>query len=79
MEEKRLKTGGRQAGTPNVMTTVLRHKLKIIIEQELDRLPEMLDQMTPEQRVQVIVKLCAFCLPKVQSVVYEEGESAWNF
>lgn len=75
---KRQKTGGRQAGTPNVMTTVLRHKLKVIIEAELENIPELLNELTPDQRISAILKLCSFCLPKVQSVTYLEGENFWD-
>jgi hypothetical protein len=76
------KTGGRSAGTPNKLTRELRTALRDMIASELDVLPATLDGLTPKERLDVLIKLMPFCLPKVQSVGgnYDTplGDWDWN-
>jgi hypothetical protein len=62
------KTGGRVAGTPNRLTEELRTVLRDMIADELDALPKTLEGLTAKERLDVVIKLLPFCLPKVQSV-----------
>lgn len=75
------KTGGRQVGTPNVITTQLRAVLKELLFAELQHLPEYLSQLPVRDRVDVITKLMAYALPKIESVKSYDGEpmnaSSW--
>lgn len=66
----RAKTGGRVAGTPNKITGELREVLKTIIEGELVELPELLKELTPDERVGVLVKLLYLVVPKPQDENY---------
>jgi hypothetical protein len=59
------KTGGRKAGTPNLTTKEIRGLLREALEPEIQRIPEMLAELEPEQRLQMIVKLLPFLVPKV--------------
>jgi hypothetical protein len=62
------KTGGRVAGTPNRLTKELRTVLRDMIAAELDALPTTLEGLPPKERLDVVIKLLPFCLPKVQAV-----------
>jgi hypothetical protein len=62
------KTGGRVAGTPNRLTKELRTVLRDMIADELDALPKTLEGLTAKERLDVVIKLLPFCLPKVQAV-----------
>ncbi len=62
------KTGGRTAGTPNKITTELRKTLKGIISDELESLPTTLEQLPAKERLEIVIKLMPFCLPKVDSI-----------
>lgn len=71
------KTGGRAAGTPNKITGELRKTLKGIIANELDALPETLGALPPKERLELLIKLLPFCMPKVDSIS-GTYDSAWN-
>jgi hypothetical protein len=62
------KTGGRAAGTPNRLTKELRTVLRDMIAAELDALPKTLEGLPPKERLDLVIKLLPFCLPKVQAV-----------
>jgi hypothetical protein len=62
------KTGGRIAGTPNKLTSELRTTLKGIIAGELDALPQTFEQLPAKERLELLIKLLPFCLPKVDSI-----------
>jgi vacuolar-type H+-ATPase subunit E/Vma4 len=70
----REKTGGRSQGTPNVITREIREVLKRIISNELDQLEETLSGMDPAKRLEVVIKLIPYVLPKVEPVGMERGE-----
>ncbi len=69
------KTGGRVAGTPNRITSELRKTLKGIIASELESLPGTLAELPPRERLDLLIKLLPFCMPKVDSIVgtYDTG------
>ncbi len=72
------KTGGRSAGTPNKVSSELRKTLKGIIAGELvNALPATLDGMSAKERLDVVVKLLPFCLPKVDSIG-DSYDSGWD-
>lgn len=52
----------------------LRDDLKAIMEKELEKIPEYLKDLEPREKLNFIVKLMPFVLPKVESVHYEKGE-----
>ena len=71
---------GRKVGTPNKLTKELRATLKAIIEKELEAIPETLENLTPEKRIEIIIKLIPYVLPKVESVPMDKGEPMdWSF
>jgi hypothetical protein len=62
------KTGGRIAGTPNKVTSELRTTLKSIVAAELDALPTTLSGLSPKERLELVIKLLPFCMPKVANI-----------
>ena len=64
----RVKTGGRQAGTPNKITSELRDALKGIVANELDTLSASLSQLPAKERLELLIKLMPYCMPKVEGI-----------
>ncbi len=62
------KTGGRAAGTLNKVTSELRKTLKQVIAAELDALPQTLGELPARERLELLIKLMPFCLPKVNTI-----------
>jgi hypothetical protein len=74
------KTGGRIAGTPNKLTKELRTTLKGIIAGELDALPQTFEQLSAKERLELLIKLLPYCLPKVDSIGGNyDAESLFNW
>lgn len=71
---KGFKTGGREKGTTNLMTSELRATLKHIISKELEAIPGTLESMEPSKRLEIALRLLPYVLPKVESVKMETGE-----
>ena len=62
------KTGGRKKGTPNKVTKELRTLLKDILYHELDNLEERLEDLTPKERIETLIKLMPFAFPKLDKI-----------
>ena len=68
------KYGGRQKGTPNRMTKELRSVLKDVLFEELGEIKEKLDMLEPKERLDLVIKLIPYVLPKVNSVSHTTNE-----
>ena len=68
------KYGGRTKGTPNKITNEIRKKLKDIVDNELDILEESIKHLDSKQRLELLIKLIPYVIPKVQTVSSTEGE-----
>lgn len=68
------KYGGRQKGTPNRITKELRTLLKDILYQELEQVQERLELLEPKERIELLIKLMPYALPKVTSVPHTTNE-----
>ncbi|MEI8201613.1 MAG: hypothetical protein WCH34_01285 [Bacteroidota bacterium] len=71
---KGIKTGGRDQGTPNLLTRELRAILKSIVSKELKLIPATLEKLEPEKRTELVLKLLPYVLPKVEPVPMDQGE-----
>jgi hypothetical protein len=71
------KTGGRTAGTPNKVTSELRKTLKAIVASELECLPGTLGGLPPRERLDLLIKLLPFCMPKVNQIS-GSYDADWN-
>lgn len=58
------KTGGRVKGTPNKTTAEMREILKALITDEIQLLPALLAEMKPSDRVNAIIRIMAYIMPK---------------
>ena len=68
------KYGGREKGTPNRITKELRSLLKDIMYDEIGALQERLDTLSSKDRVELLIKLMPYALPKVTSVSHTTNE-----
>ena len=59
---------GRPKGDKNAVTKELRAKLKNLIDYELENLPDLLTDMEPKERLDMIIRLMPYAMPKVESV-----------
>ncbi len=57
-----------------VITKDLRNQLKELVKNELDKLPDTLENMEPKERLEIVLKLMPFVLPKVKGVSHSLGE-----
>lgn len=65
-KKKRKKYGGRKKGTPNLITTELRQRISDLIDNNFDQLQTDIDKLEPKERVETIIKLFEYSLPKLQ-------------
>jgi hypothetical protein len=68
------KYGGRQKGAPNRITKELRSVLKDLIYQELEEIQVYLDLLEPKERIELLIKLMPYILPKVTSISHTANE-----
>ena len=73
------KTGGRKAGTPNKISGEMRLLLKQIISDELEALPETLEQLPGKDRLEAVLKLMPFVLPKIESIEGQYDDERFNW
>ena len=69
-----IKHGGRQKGTPNRMTKELRSVLKDVLYQELEDIQERFNLLEPKERIELLIKLMLYILPKVTSISHMTNE-----
>lgn len=62
---KGLKTGGRKKGTTNLVSGTTKEMITQIITKELTRLPALFDLMEPKEKVDCIIKLLPYIMPKI--------------
>ena len=72
---KGIKTGGREIGTPNKTTSELRKTLKHIVDDELQILQDNINELQPKERIDLLIKLLPYVMPKVQTVSARDGEA----
>ena len=62
-----------------VMINGLRVELKLILQREIDNLPNLLDQMPPKERIDAICRLMPFIFPKIEAINATDGEpTKWD-
>lgn len=67
-QKGKVKTGGRQPGSTNLITKDLRGRVLDIVESNLEGLEGTLQEMEPRDRVAVLLKLMEFVLPKGKEI-----------
>lgn len=61
------KTGGREPGVPNRITKDVREVLKKIVEDELKSLPQKLQELDSRDRLEVVIKLLPYVVPRLEA------------
>ena len=69
------KFGGREKGTPNVLTKEVRAILKAVVFEEVALIQDHLKELDPKIRLQILIKLLPYVCPKLESVQHDLGES----
>jgi hypothetical protein len=69
-----IKYGGRTKGTPNRLTKEMRTILKNILFTELENIEELMDTLDSKQRIEFVIKLLPFILPKVDKIGHTYNE-----
>ena len=52
----------------------LHARLKDLVREEIERLPELLQQLEPKERVRTVLALLPYVTPKVETVASDYGE-----
>ena len=80
-DSKRVKSGGRVKGTPNILTHELRETLKHFISNEIENLSkeDVLSKLTYSERLVFLTKILPYVLPKVQPILSEyDSPTEWE-
>lgn len=70
-----IKTGGRQKGVLNRTTSETKEVLKKIVNKELNGINSLLRKLEPKERIDALIKLLPYIVPK-QNTIALEGEIA---
>ena len=68
------KVGGRKKGTPNRLTAEIRSTLKAVMDEEISNIPDLLEQLEPKERLDMLIRLMPYTLPKITPVAPNKGE-----
>ena len=68
------KFGGRKKGTLNKMTKELRSTLKDVLFHEIEEIEDRLDLLDLKDRLELLIKLMPYALPKVTSISHKTNE-----
>jgi hypothetical protein len=68
------KFGGRKKGTPNRLTKETRTLLKNIVYNEMENIETLLSDVETEKRLEYIIKLLPYVVPKVNGTNYSTHE-----
>lgn len=58
------KSGGRIKGTPNKVTTALREKISLLLENQFETIDEKLNKLKPKEQLEILIKLIPYVIPK---------------
>lgn len=65
--EKREKTGGRELGTPNKITSELRERINDFLTVNWEQVEKDFKSLEPEKRIALFEKLLQYSLPRMQA------------
>ena len=67
-------------GVPNKATSELRNRVRMIIDDNVERLQSDLDNVEPKERLNFLIQLLNFALPKLKAMeITDETTKANNF
>jgi hypothetical protein len=65
---------GRPKGAVNKTTAQTKNALQKIVSNELDKFDEMLEALDPKDRLEILIKILPFVLPKQTQIEIEANE-----
>lgn len=65
---------GRPKGKPNKLTAELRQLLKNTLAGELEQIPKLLSELPARERLDMLVRLLPFIVPKMDAAAWHVGE-----
>ena len=65
---------GRGQGTPNRTTAELKAAIKLFVDAELENVQDLLSELTPKERLDVLCKLIPYVLPKQTELVTDNSK-----
>jgi hypothetical protein len=71
----RVKYGGRAKGTPNRLSSEARNSLQLVIENEMEKIPDHFNQLEPKDRLELLIKLLPYVIPKMQPDIFYQQQS----
>lgn len=60
--------------TESILTTDLRNSLKELFKKELTKIPGYINMLQPKDKLDYLLKMMPYVLPKVENVNHETGE-----
>jgi hypothetical protein len=69
------KSGGRKKGTANIVSGTVKEMLKASMTLELQSLPSLLSQLKAKDRVDSLIKLLPFIIPRAEESAVGSGKT----
>ena len=70
--KNRIKTGGRKAGTPNKVTSEVREQFQHLLENNIDKMQNDIEQLEPKDRLKVMIELSKFVIPTLKATEFKQ-------
>ena len=68
------KTGGRIKGVPNRTSAQTKELIQIVVSKQLDKVEALLNTLEPKERIDAIIKLLPFVIPKQSAIEIDNKE-----
>lgn len=62
------KSGGRKKGSSNKLSGTIKEMISEVVTRELQEMPILLNQMTPREKIDFILKLLPYITPKIAPI-----------
>lgn len=66
---------GRPKGTPNKATAELKELIKTFVENEIEEVENLLIELTPKERLDILCKLLPYVLPKQTELISDSDRT----
>ena len=67
-----IKTGGREVGTPNKISVHVRELLTSVLEREIEKIPDYLEQIEkPKDKLEALSRLLPYCVGRIQAIEFK--------
>jgi len=70
---------GRPVGSPNAVSAEIRERFNLLVQNNIDKLQQDLEQLEPFQRIKIIIEMAKFILPNLKSTEIIAEQDNDNF